>query len=164
MLTMGDYMLNTDEKILKILVNEKSNGNKLLKHFHIQCPNKRVAEESNSIFVATVSSENNQDGLDFSSFRDLVEILIVTKQKDYKKAIKIIKIVSYEICRIIMNNREKFANKPVIRNVNPEFNNDFILTRGHILIEVNTEPETFELTDDEYNICDVYLNDVINHE
>ena len=76
-------MLNVDETILQILQTEKKTGNQLLKHFHIQHPSKRVMEESNSIFVATVSSENNQDGFDFSSFRDLVEILIVTKQKDY---------------------------------------------------------------------------------
>ena len=101
---------------------------------------------------------------DFSSFRDLVEILIVTKQKDYRKAITIIKTVSYEICRVIMDNRKEFSNRPVIRNINPEFNNDFVLTRGHIMVEVNTEPETFEITDEMYNICSLYLNDVIIDE
>ena len=157
-------MLSADETILNILSEEKKNGNQLLKHFHIQHPSKRVAEESNSIFVATVSSENRLDGFDFSSFRDLVEILIVTKQKDYRKAITIIKTVSYEICRVIMDNRKEFPNRPVIRNINPEFNNDFILTRGHIMVEVNTEPETFEITDEMYNICSLYLNDVIIDE
>jgi len=157
-------MLNLDNIILNILTNEKNNGNNLLKHFHIQHPSKRVAEESNSIFVACVSSENNIDGFDFSSFRDLVEILIVTKQEDYSKAITIIKTVSYEICKLIMSNRDKFPNKPIIRNVNPEFNNDFVLNRGHILVECNTEPVTFDLTDDEYNICNVYLKEGINNE
>lgn len=157
-------MLNLDTIILNLLQTEKQNGNTLLKHFHIQYPNKRVAEQSNSIFVATVSSENNLDGFDFSSFRDLVEILIVTKQKDYSKAITIIKTVSYEICRIIMANTEMFPNKPVIRNVNPEFNNDFILNRGHIMVQCTTEPITFEITDEMYNICNVYLNDVIEDE
>ena len=158
-------MLNLDDIILQILQTEKQNGNTLLKHFHIQHPSKRIAEESNSIFVATVSSENNLDGFDFSSFTDLVEILIVTKQKDYHKAITIIKTVSYEICRVIMENRELFPNKPVIRNVNPEFNNDFILNRGHIMVQCNTEPETFDITDELYNICNVYLEeDVITDE
>lgn len=157
-------MLSADETILNILSEEKKNGNQLLKHFHIQHPSKQVAEESNSIFVATVSSENRLDGFDFSSFRDLVEILIVTKQKDYRKAITIIKTVSYEICRVIMDNRKEFSNRPVIRNINPEFNNDFVLTRGHIMVEVNTEPETFEITDEMYNICSLYLNDVIIDE
>ena len=155
-------MLNIDETILQILQMEKKSGNQLLKHFHIQHPSKKVMEESNSIFVATVSSENNRDGFDFSSFRDLVEILIVTKQKDYYKAITIIKTVSYEICKVIMENRSKFPNRPIIRNINPEFNKDFILTRGHIMIECNTEPETFEITDNLYNICNIYLNEEEN--
>lgn len=153
-------MLELDNIILKILTNEKNNGNRLLKHFHIQHPSKRVAEESNSIFVASVSSENNIDGFDFSSFTDLCEILIVTKQQDYNKAIKIIKTVSYEICRLIMENQNLFPNKPVIRNVNPEFNMDFILTRGHIMVQCKTNPITFDLSEDEYNICDLYLEGI----
>ena len=150
-------MLELDNIILEILTTEKNKGNTLLKHFLIQHPSKRIAEESNSIFVACVSTENNIDGFDFSSFRDLVEILIVTKQQDYNKAIRIIKTVSTEICRLIMQNTDKFPNKPIIRNINPEFNMDFVLTRGHIMVECNTDPVTFDIDDDEYNICELIL-------
>lgn len=153
-------MLETDNIILKLLIDEKNNGNILLKHFHIQYPTKRVAEESNSIFVACVSSENNIDGFAFSTFRDLVEILIVTKQKDYDKAIKIIKTVSNEICRIIKKNVDKFPNKPTIRSINPEFNRDFVLTRGHIMIQCNTEAVTFEVSDEDVNICNLLLKGI----
>ena len=157
-------MLSLDDTILNLLQTEKNNGNSLLKHFHIQHPSKRIAEESNSIFVAVVSSENNLDGFDFSSFKDMAEILVVTKQKDYSKAIKIIKTVCYEICRIIMDNRASFVNQPVIRNINPEFNRDYVLTRGHILVQCVTEPVTFDVTEEDYNICNVYLEDVITDE
>lgn len=153
-------MLDTDEIILNILNTAKTNGNQLLQHFHIQYPNKRIAEESNSIFIATVSSENNIDGFDFSTFTDLVEILIVTKQEDYRKAITIIKTVSREICNLIMQNKDKFPNKPVIRNINPELNMDFILTRGHLMVECNTEPVDFEVSDEEYNICELFINGI----
>lgn len=153
-------MLKTDEIILDILQTAKNDGNELLQHFLIQYPSKRIAEESNSVFVACVSSENNLDGFDFSSFRDLVEILIVTKQVEYHKAITIIKTISKEICRLIMTNLDKFPNKPVIRNINPEFNMDFVFTRGHIMVEVKTEPIDFDVTDDEYNICNVILKDM----
>ena len=157
-------MLETDEIILGILQTAKTNGNQLLKHFHIQHPNKRIAEESNSIFIATVSSENNIDGFTFSTFTDLVEILIVTKQKEYEKAITIIKTVSKEVCNLIMQNTDLFPNKPVIRNINPELNMDFVLTRGHIMVEVNTEAEDFNVSDEEYNICDLILDDGIDVE
>ena len=153
-------MLSTDEIILQILMDEKKAGNTLLQHFHIQHPSKRVAEESNSIFVACVSSENNLEGYDFNTFKDLVEILIVTKQVDYTKAINIIKTVSKEICRLIIKNQKKFPNKPTIRNINPEFNHDYVLNRGHIMIQCNTEPVSFDITDDEYSICEVILNEI----
>ena len=153
-------MLSTDEIILNILSTAKNEGNQLLKHFQIKFPDKTVAEESNTIFIAVVSSENSEDGCDFISFRDLVEILIVTKNRDYRKGINIIKTVSREICRLIMLNKDKFPNKPVIRNVNPEFNSDFVLTRGHIMVQVTTNPESFDITDEECYICDVYLNEL----
>lgn len=151
-------MLSMDTIVLEILNQAKSEGNQLLKHFIIQHPDKRVSEESNSVFVTCVSSENNLDGYDFTRFKDLVEILIVTKQRDYTLAINVIKTLSYEICRLIMENRDKFPNKPIIRNVNPEFNRDYVLTRGHILVEVVTDPFDFEVSDEMFD-CVVSLFD-----
>lgn len=76
------------------------------------------------------------------------KILVVSKQNDNIKANKIIKTVSYEICRLIMENEDLFPNKPVIRNINPFFDVDMSLTRGQIMVNVNTEPVDFDLTDD----------------
>lgn len=153
-------LLTTDEIILEILQTAKQDGNELLQHFHIRNPSKKIAEESNSIFVATVSSEQNLNGYEFESFRELVEILIVTKQNDYKKAITIIKTVSKLICKLLIENQHKFPNKPVIRSINPEFNKDYILTRGHIMVQCNTNPIDFDISDEEYNICEVILNEI----
>ena len=152
-------MLSSDVIIRDILTNAKNSGNSLLEPFHITYPTSKLAEESNSIFVACVSSENNIDGFEFNTFTDLVEILIVTKQKDYNKAITIIKTISNEICGLILKNRDKFPNKPVIRNINPMFNMDYILNRGQIMIQVNTEPVDFNITEDEYTICRSLLNE-----
>ena len=152
-------MLSTDNIILKILQEAQNDGNPLLKPFIIQHPNNRVAEESNSIFVACVDSENNLEGFDFERYRDLVEILIVTKQREYSEAVKIIKGVSYEICRLIKKNKHDFPEKPVIRNVSPEYNRDFVLTRGHIMVQCLTEPINYDLSEDEYeNICNIIID------
>ena len=95
-------MLSTDDIIFNLLLDEQTNNpESLISDFNIQYPNKRVAEESNSIFVAGVSSENNQIGYEFSQFRDLVEILIVTKQLDYEKAQRI-------CCRKFLNHQFLF--------------------------------------------------------
>lgn len=141
-------MLSTDNTILEILMNAKNEGNKLLQKFKIGYPTRELAQENNTILVAVVSSENQLNGFDFEEFKDLVEILVVTKQNDNIKANKIIKTVSYEICRLIMENEDLFPNKPVIRNINPFFDVDMTLSRGQIMVNVNTEPVDFDLTDD----------------
>ena len=146
-------MLSSDEIILNILLDAKKKGNKLLKHFHIGYPNKQISQESNSIFIASVSSENNLDGFEFQTFTDLVEILVVTKKRDYQEAKKVIKTTIIEICNLILENQLLFPNKPVFRNVNPEFNRDYVLTRGHIMVQVNTD--SFEFINDDNTFEDV---------
>ena len=94
-------MLSSDETIYSILMSEKENGNEVLKHFQIMYPSKKVASESNSIFIGVVSSELHTEMNDASEYKDLIEILITTKIKDYKRAIFTIKTVSKEIIRIL---------------------------------------------------------------
>lgn len=155
-------MLASDCIILDILTKSKNEGNKLLKHFKIGYPTKELAQENNTILVASVSSENQLSGFDFEEFRDLVEILIVTKQEDNIKARKIIKTVSYEICRLIMKNEDLFPNKPVIRNINPFFDVDMTLTRGQVMVNVNTEPVDFDLSEDIIDeVCNLISEDNI---
>lgn len=154
-------MLSNDNTILNILLNAKKQGNRLLQHFHIAYPNKQLAEENNTILVAVVSSENRLDGFDFEEFTDLVEILIVTKHKDNQKAIKIIKAISYEICRLIMVHKDQFPNKPVIRNINPYFDTDLILNRGQIMIQVVTEPVDFNITPETIeDVCKIITENI----
>lgn len=151
-------MLSTDTIIVDILETAKQNGEELLEDFEIEYPSNRVLEESNSIFVGVMSSEANINGFEFETFTDLVEILIVTKQRDYIEAITLIKNISRLVCGLILKNKHLFPNKPVIRNINPEFNRDFVLTRGHIMVQVRTEPVTFDLSEEDYNVCKIILD------
>lgn len=154
-------MLNTDEIILDILNTAKLNDNKLLKHFHISYPSKQLAQENNCILVAVISTENQLDGLDFEQFRDLVEIDITTKQKNNIDAINIIKTISYEICRLIMLNSDKFPNKPTVRNINPYFDVDLTLSRGQIMINVITEPVDWDIDKEMFdNVCELLVNEI----
>lgn len=153
-------MLQTDETILKILLNAKNQNNKLLKHFKIGYPSKQVVQESNSIFIGAVDTESNLEGFEFSSFTDLVEVLIVTKNRNYNESLKIIKIVSKEITRLIYESTDLFPNKPIIRNLTPEYNRDFILTRGHLRIQVKSEPESLVPSEDEYLLCNILLEKI----
>ena len=147
-------MLDTDFKIIEILQKAKTDGNDILKYFHISYPKEELAMESNCIFVACVSSENNLKGFEFETFTDLVEIVITTKKQDNIKAINLIKIIAQEICKIIMENHNEFPNKPTIRSINPYFNPDYVLNRGQIMLQVNTEPTDFIVSErDIKRIC-----------
>lgn len=153
-------MLQSDEIILKILLKAQNDGNTLLKHFKIGYPSKQVVQESNSIFVGAVDSESNIEGFDFSSFTDLVEVLIVTKNRNYTEALKIIKTVSKEITKLIYENNDLFDNKPIIRNITPEYNRDFVLTRGHLRIQVKSKPESLVPCEEDYYLCNLLLEKI----
>lgn len=153
-------MLHSDEIILQILLKAKNDGNPLLQHFKIGYPSKNVVQESNNIFVGAVDSESNTEGFEFSSYTDLVEVLIVTKNRNYQESIKIIKIIAKEIASLIYKNLELFDNKPIIRNITPEYNRDFVLTRGHLRIQVKSKPESLVPSDDEYTLCNILLEKI----
>lgn len=142
-------MLQTDEKILKILLHEKRDeDNKVLKHFKINYPSNNLAQNSNNIFVACVSYEETGRNFDTVEGKDLVEILIVTKkvdnkairQTDYSDVKFIIKTVMKEIQRILLlpKYRQLLHATPVFRNISPEYNNNYQLNRGHMLVELKT--------------------------
>lgn len=152
-------MLSVDEIILNILLEAKQEGNELLTHFKIGYPSKKVAEESNSIFIASVDSEAHEQGLDFQSYVDRVEVLIVTKNQDYQKAIRIIKTVSKEIIRLVLAKKGLFENKPVVERVTPEYNKDFVLTRGHIMFRVYTM-DNLDFEEEKLRICQILTEDM----
>ena len=153
-------MLHSDEIILQILLTAKNDGNALLKHFKIGYPSKQVVQESNNIFVGAVDSESNIEGYEFSSYTDLVDVLIVTKNRNYAESVKIIKIVAKEIAKLIYENIDLFDDKPIIRNLTPEYNKDFVLTRGHMRIQVKSKPETLVPSDEEYYLCNILLEKI----
>ena len=153
-------MLCTDEIILNILLDAKNEGNDLLQHFKINYPSNRVAEESNSIFIASVDAEGHTVAMDSQSFVDKVEVLIVTKNQEYQKAIRIIKTVSREVIRLVMEHKDLFPVKPVVERVTPEYNKDFVLTRGHIMFQVKTEMDDFSRDDELLTICQILTEDM----
>lgn len=153
-------MLSNDEIIFSLLKDEKNKGNEVLQHFEIMYPSKKVASESNTIFIGVVSSELHTEMVDASEYKDLIEILITTKINDYKRAIFTIKTVSKEIIRLIKKNSDLFHIKPIIRNIAPEYNPNFVLNRGHIMIECLSDFEKDEI--DEENIkkvCKILMDD-----
>lgn len=151
-------MLSSDEIIYNILTNAQQD-NELLQQLHIEYPSRKVAEESNSIFIAAVSSEPNNEMLDSTEYRDLVEILVTTKIRDYRDAVTVIKTVIREITRILKQSNE-FDVTPIVRNIAPEYNSNFVLNKGHIMVEVLTEIED-NIPQETYDkVCSILINNI----
>ena len=53
--------------------------------------------------------------------------------------------------------RDLFDEKPVIRNLTPEYSRDFILTRGHMRIQVKSNPEQLIPTEEDYCLCNIFI-------
>lgn len=153
-------MLSSDETIYILLKQAQEEGNLLLQHFHIEYPSRKVAEESNSIFVAVVSSEPHNELFEATEYRDLVEILVVTKIQDYHDAVTVIKTTIREIIHILKQAENEFDVTPIIRNIAPQFNPDFVLNKGHIMVEVLTKIED-NISDETYDkVCNILVNDI----
>ena len=153
-------MLSSDETIYSVLKKAKKDGNQVLEHFQIMYPSKKVASESNTIFIGVVSSEIHTEMNNASEYKDLIEILITTKIKDYKRAIFTIKTVSKEIIKILKENTDSFPFKPIIRNIAPEYNPNFVLNRGHIMVECLTDIETYENDEESIEkVCSILVNE-----
>ncbi len=168
-------MLQTDEKIVEILLKEKhENNNPLLKHFKISYPNSNIAQESNTIFVGIADYETKGNGFDFDGGLDLVDILVVTKKrpnktgkktdkKIYDESKHIIKIVLLEIRRLLQleENVRILGNVPRFRNITPEYNRNYVINRGHMMLQLKVIDEIEDYDTEFERVCNILVNDII---
>lgn len=154
-------MLSSDELIYNLLTTAKTDGNPLLEHFYISYPDKTIMRESNAIYIAVVSTEPSMELYDSTEYRDLVEILVSTKIKDYRRAVNVIKTVIREIIRILKTDAgDDFSIRPVIRNIAPEYNPNYVLNKGHIMVEVITEIDNVISDETVENVCNILTEDI----
>lgn len=166
-------MLLADDKIVQILLKEKENGNQLLQHFKISYPDNTVAQMSNSIYVAVADYENKENGFDFDKGVDLIDILVVTKKRDnqrskktdktmYSESKMIIKTVMLEIRRILQKDENVaiLGSMPRFRNITPEYNSNYVLNRGHMMVQVNCIDEIVEDKENIQCVCELLIEDI----
>ena len=166
-------MLSSDEKIVDILLYEKyENNNKLLQYFHIGYPSNKIAQTSNSIYVACVDYESKEQVLGADKGRDLVDILITTKKKDnphnserqnYSESKTIIKTVMHEIRKLLRTDyaTNKLGGTITVRNMTPEYTpNTYVLNRGHMLLQMDVIQD-FGVYEDEVDcVCELLVGDI----
>ena len=167
-------MLQTDERIVEILLKEKyENHNELLQHFKISYPNNSIAQMSNSIFVGIADYESKESGFDFDKGTDLVDILVVTKKIDnqgskksdkkiYSESKKIIKTVMLEIRRLLQKdeNITILGGVPRFRNITPEYSPNYVLNRGHMMLQLSVIDEMGDADEDFRCVCDLLVENI----
>ena len=58
-------------------------------------------------------------------------------------------------------NTDKFPNRVAIRNIAPEYNQDFVLNKGHIMVECITAPVDDDIEEEEIDaVCKILLEDM----
>ncbi len=153
-------MLESDEIIYNYLIEKKESGNELLQHFHIKYPDKNIAMESNSIFVGAISSESETETNAGTEYRDLVEILVTTKIKDHDRAVKVIKTTIREVIKVIKE-CPYFTQRPRVRNISADYDSrNYLLNRGHIMVECLSGVEEYDTPDDVENVCKILIEDL----
>lgn len=153
-------MLESDEIIYNYLIETKENGNELLQHFHIKYPDKNIVMESNSIFVGAISSETETETNAGTEYRDLIEILVTTKIKDHDRAVRVIKTTIREVIRVIKE-CPYFTPRPRVRNISADYDSrNYLLNRGHIMVECLSGVEDYDAPDDVKNVCKILVEDM----
>ena len=95
-----------------------------------------------------------------TEYRDLVEILVITKIRDYRGAVTVIKTVIREIIRILKQSEDIFPVTPITRNISAEYNPDYVLNKGHIFVEALTEIED-NIPDETYEkVCNILVENI----
>ena len=150
-----DTSLTSDVLIYNALINAQKDNN-LLKQFKIDYPYENaLAEESNTIFVATVSDELVKKTMNSEHYNALTEIFVKTKKTDYKEASLILRTVIKVIKHVLREDEFLEMYKPVFRKSASNYGSKFAL-KGRNLFVQTKERDLFDVEDLEIEkVCEI---------
>ena len=112
--------------------------------------------------------------MDFDAGTDLVDILVVTKKRPnkygkkldkliYDESKHIIKMVMLEIRRILRleENITILGGVPRFRNITPEYNRNFVINRGHMMVQLKVIDEFEDYEEEFKNVCEILMNEIV---
>jgi hypothetical protein len=147
--------LTSDVMIYNALIKAQE-SNKLLQQFKIEYPYENaLAEESNTIFVATVSDDLAKQTMNSEHYNATTELFVKTKKADYKDASLILRTVIREIKGILRNDETLGMFKPVFMKTAANYGSKFAL-KGRNLIVQTKEQDLFAKDADEIEkVCEI---------
>ena len=151
----NDTSLTSDVLIYNALINAQKD-NLLLKQFKIDYPYENaLAEESNTIFVATVSDELVKKTMNSEHYNALTEIFVKTKKTDYREASLIFRTVIKVIKHVLREDESLKMYKPVFRKSASNYGSKFALKGRNLLVQTK-ERDLFDVEDLEIEkVCEI---------
>lgn len=149
--------LTSDILIYNILNNSDDES---IRKCNIRFIDKSVpAQEDDTIYVASIDCENNQETMDTTEYRALVNIYVKTKDTDYVSGSRFLRTVIKHIKYVLKSDEECKLRHIRFRNIKYEYGSSYTLKGMHLLVQLLE----YEDDDLESYSC-VHLDDDIDIE
>ena len=120
------------------------------------------AQEDDTIYIANIDLESNQELFDSTQYRALVNLYVKTKDTDYIEGSRFLRTVVKHIKNVLRNDDECKARRIVFRNITYEYGSGYVLKGMHLIVQL-LERESHDL-ETEFESCvrvDLKDNDVV---
>ena len=155
---MIDTDLTSDILIYNIL---KESDDDFIRKCNLKFIDKSVpAQEDDTIYVAHVDLEPNQELFEATQYRALVNIFVKTKDTDYIKASRFLRTVVKHIKYVLRNDDNCKARKITFRNTTFEYGSGYTLKGLHLMVQL-LEHESYNIDDEDYNCVRIDVDDDI---
>jgi hypothetical protein len=153
----NDTSLTSDVLIYNALI-KAAKDNPLLKIFKIDYPSENaLAEESNTIFVASVDDEITKQTMNAEFYNALTEIFVKTKKTNYKEASMVLRTVIKVIKKVLREDESLGMYKPVFRKSASNYGSKFALKGRNVLVQTK-ERDLFDVKDIEIEkVCEILI-------
>jgi hypothetical protein len=108
------------------------------------------AQEDDTIYIANVDLETNQELFEATQYRALVNIYVKTKDTNYLRASRFLRTVVKHIKYELRNSDECKARRITFRNTTFEYGSGYTLKGLHLLVQM-LEHENYKIDDEDYD-------------
>lgn len=155
---MVDTDMTSDILIYNIL---KNSDDEFIKECNIKFIDRSVpAEEDNTIYIANVDLETNQEVFGGVEYRALVNVYVKTKSTDYLESSRFLRTVVKHIKNVLREDEDCKERSIRFRNTTYEYGSKYTLKGLHLLIQMK-EHESYS-EDTEYSCFDIDVDDIEN--
>lgn len=119
------------------------------------------ALEDDTIYIATIDCETNQEFFDGTEFKALVNIFVKTKDTDYVSGSRFLRTVIMHIKKVLTDDEDCKLRQIRFRNIKYEYGSNYTLKGLHMLVQLLEQQDYDE---DLWNCIDEITIDEIETE